>query len=214
MDDVRYNNDYAPCAGTIVCFGTSNTYGYAPDRFPDCQYPEGCAWPEIIGAETDWLVLNHGICGREIPCTKRQIQRIREFARTWAGERPAPVLLWIELGTNDLLKHDHFRAEDAAARMEVFLRGLQEEPCVRDGTVRMRLISPPRPRVGEWIPDPLRAAEFGRLGIVYRDLARDLGVDYTDTTPWDLPLACDGVHLTEEGHRIFAHKAMQEILST
>lgn len=38
----------------------------------------------------------------------------------------------------------------------------------------------------------------------YQQIAEKHGWDYVDTTSWNLPLAYDGVHLSEEGHRIFA----------
>ena len=122
------------------------------------------------------------------------------------------------LGTNDLLKHAQFRAEDVAGRMEALLRGLYEESCVREGLVRLRLIAPPRMLAGEWtFEDPDRLiGESGRLGEVYGALAdrleaEGLAVDFTDASAWDLPVVYDGVHLSEEGHRLLSEHLLKEL---
>ena len=37
-----------------------------------------------------------------------------------------------------------------------------------------------------------------------RALAEQLGIRFADAGKWDIPLAYDGVHFTEQGHRAFA----------
>ena len=204
--------------GTIVCYSDSNTYGYAPTYLYEARYPDDVIWTNILAGRTLWKVLNYGLCGREIPHMESQFRHIRELVRSWAME-PPPVHLWIMLGTNDLLRHGTFRAEDAARRMEAFVCALQQEPCVQDGMVRIRVIAPPRLRQGEWtFEDSDRLlTESARLGGAYRGAVLRCSqdgrprVDYTDASVWDIPVVYDGVHFSEEGHRLFAQHVLEEV---
>ena len=42
-------------------------------------------------------------------------------------------------------------------------------------------------------------------------LAEQLGVRFADAGRWDIPLAYDGVHFTEQGHKAFATKLLEEL---
>ena len=46
-----------------------------------------------------------------------------------------------------------------------------------------------------------------QLAGLYRTLAQDKAIAFADAGAWDIPLAFDGVHFTEEGHRRFAEQA-------
>ena len=46
----------------------------------------------------------------------------------------------------------------------------------------------------------------------YRALAERLGVRFTDAGAWDVGLAYDGVHFTEQGHRAFAEEIWKELI--
>ena len=45
----------------------------------------------------------------------------------------------------------------------------------------------------------------------YREIAKEEGIGFADVFRWDIPLAYDGVHFTEDGHRIFADKISRVI---
>ena len=89
-------------AGTIICYGDSNTYGYDPCTLMGDQYPEQNRWTGLLESETQWKIENHGICGRCIPHTGSQIRFACEQLKDWQ-DKDAPVWMWIMLGTNDLL---------------------------------------------------------------------------------------------------------------
>ena len=47
-------------------------------------------------------------------------------------------------------------------------------------------------------------------GMVAR-LAERLGIRFADAGTWNIPLAYDGVHFTEQGHRTFAAGLLEEL---
>lgn len=165
----------------VVCYGDSNTFGYDPRGYFGGRYD--APWPEILGENLSCTILNWGLNGREIP------ERAVNF--------PADTdLLIIMLGTNDLLQ---FRTPEAACgKMELFLQTLTLERN------KILLLAPPPFKPGEWVPNQTLIADSITLAKYYRTLAARLGVHFADAGEWNIPLAYDGVHLTEEGHRAFA----------
>ena len=49
---------------------------------------------------------------------------------------------------------------------------------------------------------------FARL---CRVLAERMGICFADARKWDIPLAYDGVHFTEQGHKDFAAGLLEEL---
>lgn len=171
----------------VICYGDSNTFGYDPRSRIGERYEKG--WPELLAEKTGWQVVNMGENGREIPRSSVSF--------------PADTdLLIVMLGTNDLLQF--WTPEAAAEKMEHFLSGLT---LARD---KILLLAPPPMTLGEWVQDQELIDDANMLGIHYEALAGRLGIRYgrVDSLP---PMAYDGVHLTEEGHRVLA-QALYEML--
>ena len=168
----------------VICFGDSNTWGYDPRSFLGDRYDR--PWPECLGELTGWEVVNAGSCGREIP------RRAVVFAEN-------ADLILVMLGTNDLLQGA--TAETAGERMADFLATLDRE--------RVLLLSPPPMSPGEWTNEAL-IRESEKLGRIYGDLAENFSIRFVDPAPWAIPMAYDGVHFTEAGHRIFAERLKEE----
>ena len=165
----------------IICFGDSNTYGYDPRGYFGGQYDS--PWPDILAAKTGWNVVNEGMNGRELPETQVLF--------------PADAdLLIIMLGTNDLLRFG--TPENTCEKMERFMESII---LARD---KILLIAPPPMKFGEWVPDQELIENSVTLAKYYKALAERLGIQFADAGKWSVPLAYDGVHLTEEGHRALA----------
>ena len=98
------------------------------------------------------------------------------------------------LGTNDLL--EGATAREAGARMEAFLN--------RCHMPLILLVGPPPMKRGAWVPDDGLVEESGNLARQYEALAVQCGILFADAGDWDIALAFDGVHFTEEGHARFA----------
>ena len=190
--------------GTIICYGDSNTYGYDPHDQMEGRYPKDVRWTGILETETAWKIENHGVNGRST--VKFACDQVRDWHR-----RPNSVWLWVMLGTNDLLENPDFTAADVAKRMERFLKRLMEEAGLASRKMKLRLIAPPAMQEGAWVDRPGLLTESRNLGKEYQRIARRVGVAFTDASGWEIPTIYDGVHFTEEGHRMFAEKIREEI---
>lgn len=183
----------------ILCFGDSNTYGFDPRDWFDCRYPAAVRWPDHLAAATGWEVLDHGENGREIPHTQWELRHFDVFL-----EKAGPLdCLLIMLGTNDILNAFRPSAAEAAARMERFLLHIREQSAA----LPLLLVAP----VPVCIPDPARVQASEELCSRYAQLAQTLSIPFADAGTWKLPLAFDGVHLSEAGHSAFAEK-IEEVL--
>ena len=179
----------------VLCFGDSNTYGYDPRGFFGDRYGAGDRWVDLLGKQTGHEVINAGANGREIPRNPYTLRLLTEHA-------PVDIFLVI-LGTNDLLQGAS--AKEAAARMEAFL-----DPLLPHCQQILLVASPPMKR-GAWVPTDALVAESIHLAEEYKLLAEKLNIPFVDTLHWNIELAFDGVHFTEEGHHTFAENLRKEL---
>lgn len=173
---------------TVICYGDSNTFGFDPRSFLGGRYDASCRWVDILAAETGWNVRNNSMNGQQIP--KREVS----FSKS-------ADLLIIMLGTNDLLQGA--TAEETARRMGDFLGKLSPD------SRKILLIAPPPLKRGEWVSDDQLIRDSHNLASLYRLLAEEKNMFFADAGEWNVPLAFDGVHFTEEGNRIFAENLLR-----
>ena len=174
----------------ILCFGDSNTYGYDPRGFFGDRYDDRNRWVDLAAKQTGHEMINAGVNGRQIPRPASVPRLLREL-------ESADIFL-IMLGTNDLLQGAS--AKEAAARMETFLRPLL--PYCK----QVLLAAPPPMKRGAWVPTDELVCDSIRLAEEYRLLTGRMNLPFVDTRHWNIALAFDGVHFTEEGHRRFANR--------
>ena len=174
----------------VICFGDSNTYGYDPRSYFGGRYDADSRWVDILAEETGWEIRNMGQNGREIPPI--------------APDFPAGTdLLIVMLGTNDLLQG--CRPEQAAERLEQFLLGI---PLDRS---KILLIAPPSVTLGAWVPSAELIDDSRAFARLCQTLTERMGIRFADAGKWDVPLAYDGVHFTEQGHKAFAAGLLEEL---
>lgn len=167
----------------VICFGDSNTYGHDPRGYFGGRYDPDSRWVDILETKTGWTVRNLGENGREIP--------------TSAPDFPADTdLLVVMLGTNDLLQGRS--PKQATERLEQFLSGISLDRS------KILLIAPPPVKRGAWVPDQQLIDDSHTFARLCQNLTEQLGIRFADAVKWDIPLAYDGVHFTEQGHRAFA----------
>ncbi len=177
---------------TVFCFGDSNTYGYDPRSFYGDRYPAEVRWTGLLAKTTGWRILEAGQNGREIPRRQAELDALRRLP-------PADVIV-IMLGSNDLLMHPVFLAEDVTMRMEGCIRVLKES----FPSAKILLVAPVPMVPGTWVTEDRLVRESARLAAYYEELACRLGVSFADAANWDVELLFDGVHFSEAGHRAFA----------
>ena len=140
--------------------------------------------------ETGWSISNMGQNGREIPSA--------------ALAFPADTdLLIVMLGTNDLLQGRS--PEQAAVSLKRFLSGISLDRS------KLLLIAPPPMVLGTWVPSQQLIDDSHAFAQLCQALAEQLGTRFADAVKWDIPLAYDGVHFTEQGHKAFATKLLEEL---
>lgn len=197
---------------TILFYGDSNTYGYDPRSFFGDRFSREIRWTSRLAAaaEKEWKVLSEGMNGREIPSGKYELQHVYSLLQEGIQGAP-PDWFAVMLGTNDLFStYPDFSAGTVAEKMARFLDQIKEAAP----QVSILLIAPPL--IG-WeeapsLEEQLLYRESLRLGALYEDLAANRELTYVNTAEWNIPMGFDGVHFSEEGHRIFADR-MLEVLS-
>ena len=175
----------------VICFGDSNTYGYDPQGYFGGCYDADSRWVDILAVETGWTVCNMGQNGREIPSA----------APAFPDDTD---LLIVMLGTNDLLQGRS--PEQAVERLERFLTSLSLDQS------KILLIAPPPVTLGAWVPSQQLIDSSRAFAQLCRVLAERMGIRFTNAGKWDIPLAYDGVHFTEQGHRAFAAGLLEELI--
>lgn len=174
----------------VICLGDSNTYGYDPRSWLGGRYDPDSRWVDILARETGWAVENWGLNGREIPTSVPTLP-------------PDTDLLILMLGTNDLLQGRS--PEQAAERLERFLTGISLERR------KILLIAPPPVALGAWVPSQQLINDSHTFAQLCHALAEQLGIRFADAGKWDISLAYDGVHFTEQGHKAFAAGLLEEL---
>ena len=160
-------------------------------------------WPEILGKLSGWEVVNEGMNGREIPESPWFLER---FDRLLSACAPVD-LLFLMLGSNDLLNSYCPDIENIGSRMEKFVKHVRKHPAVDGRGEKMILAAPPPVEIGccgeQYV---FYDRESHKFGACYETIAKQYGLRFADTAGWELPLAHDGVHLTSEGHMRFAEQ--------
>lgn len=185
----------------IFCFGDSNTYGYDARSMLGERLGANERWPEILGKISGWEVVNEGMNGREIPESPWFLERFDHLLSACA-----PVdLLFLMLGSNDLLNSYCPDIENIGSRMEKFVKHVLKHPAVDGRGKKIILAAPPPVEIGCYGEEYVcYDRESHKFGACYGTIAKQYGLRFADTAGWELPLAHDGVHLTPEGHMRFA----------
>lgn len=181
----------------IVCIGDSNTWGYDPRGFGGGRYPAAVRWAARLDSQPGWVIHNLGENGREIPHSAFALRLLEQQLDALAPFDGICLML----GSNDLLCGAS--PASAAARMEDLLDRLGGFGAP------LLLIAPPRFCPGTWVAEEGLIDASARLAGLYRTLAQDKKIAFADAGEWDIPLAFDGVHFTEDGHARFAEQARE-----
>ena len=203
----------------IVCFGDSNTYGFDPRLGSSGRYTKDVRWAGILDAYDGFSVVNEGLHGRCIPDSGSGFASLASVL----GHNPDADVFAVLLGTNDIFMIPGITAEGIADRMR---RVFQNVPELRDFTRRegkhTLIVSPTRPSehvvffemmgIGSGQTKESIAKVMDELPNALKRCAVEFGADFADAGEWDISLAYDGIHFSEEGHRQYAEH-MAEVLA-
>ena len=190
----------------IVFYGDSNTYGFDPRGYGG-RYPAVFRWVDRFASEIpdSWEVINCGMNGRQVP---RLVGYEQEYVDTLTERMEDLAVLVIMLGTNDILLTMEPDADRPIRKMDALLPYLKE----KDKGFRIVLVAPMILFPGTEEPDLAAFEEESiRLAGAYRELAKKHQTDFVDASRWDVELAYDGVHISEQGNVQFA-EYMREAL--
>ena len=193
----------------LLFYGDSNTYGYDPADFYDQRYPFRCRWTTLLQqlVPGDWEVISEGMNGRRLPDLIYDAGRICGMLESL---QPGDLFA-VMLGTNDILLTMAPDADPAVEKMRAFLDFLS----VRKEASDILVIAPPHAGSRD-IRDPLYQRfyeECVRMNAGFRELADLYHVNFTDAGAWGLDMSADLVHLSEKGHRQFAERMGEYLLS-
>ena len=171
----------------LFCFGDSNTYGYDPRNPLGDRYAQ--PWPELLGEQLSRPVRNAGRNGQCIPVSPWEQQALLRSL-----EAADPGLLILLLGTNDILQGHSPEAVGQRIRdlLSLLRQQLPQLPIL--------LLSPPPVR----LPELRLCNAMAEAAQLFRSAAEQEKLPFLDLQGLPLPLAWDGIHLTEEGHRLLA----------
>ncbi len=189
----------------FLIYGDSNTYGYDPADFFGGPYPEEILWTVRLqeAVKDRFEVIARGENGRRLP---NPAGEYRYAEKLLEGMREKDVFA-VMLGSNDLLITTGPDAALPVKRMEQFLSWLTG----RKACPQILILGPPYID-GEKSPEPLMRRfyeESVRMNEGYRLLAEKYRVRFADAGKWNVPLAFDQIHLSKEGHRVFAEQMIR-----
>lgn len=192
----------------IVVFGDSNTYGYR--GFDGGRYRSEDRWVNIAGqiAGDEFEIINQGMNGR--------------IAYNYVPPCIEADYVCVMLGSNDLLCGFGFDAEQLArlAFKVVEKARILMDANYPENDCKYVLISPPHITKdilnGPWQtayegPETLETSR--KFASAYESVAKEAGILFFDAAPYGQTCKEDGIHLTEEGHRLLGEAFGRFILS-
>ena len=186
----------------IVFYGDSNTYGYDPRGFFEMRYPKECRWTSIVTNHFagEYEIREEGQNGRCLP----DVDREENFLHNLTKDLQKEDALVVMLGTNDILLTSHPDFKAAIERMHKLLNWLKKNALLS----RVIVIGPVP--ISD-TPEELRIYHEAsiRMNEGFSQVCKSCEVEFYDATTWNIPLAYDGVHFSEEGCIRFAEKMIE-----
>lgn len=177
--------DAIPTSSNILALGDSLTAGYGVNSDE--------AWPSLLAGKTGWTVINGGISGNT---SSEALARLPALM-----EEHKPVLVFITLGGNDMLRH--VAVQETITNLEKMIA------LVRVHGAKPILLGIPKPSLAGAVFQNLSAAEF------YRDIAQAQQVPLIEDAIADVlsdpQLKVDQLHPNVAGHQLLTEKILDEL---
>ena len=180
----------------ILLYGDSNTYGYDPRGMLGNRYPYEIVWTNLLKKELkgQYDIIEEGQNGRTLPSIPRDVEYLKNLTGM-LGEDDTFVIM---LGTNDILLTANPRPEAAVDKMNDLLLWAKSELS----KVKIIVIAPVN--IENQSGDMKEYYEASvKMNEGFEKVCEELGITFWDASKWNVPMAYDGVHIAEEGQKVF-----------
>ena len=180
----------------VLLFGDSNTYGYDPRGMLGNRYPYEIVWTNLLKKELkgQYDIIEEGQNGRTLPSIPRDVEYLKNLTGV-LGEDDTFVIM---LGTNDILLTANPRPEAAVDKMNDLLLWAKSELS----KVKIIVIAPVN--IENQSGDMKEYYEASvKMNEGFEKVCEELGITFWDASKWNVPMAYDGVHIAEEGQKVF-----------
>jgi len=195
----------------ILCYGDSNTWGYIPGSGD--RYHRDVRWTgimrSILGSE--YHIIEEGLNGRttvwDDPVEGHKNGKTYLYP-CLESHKPLSLVI-IMLGTNDLKTRYSVPAFDIALSVGVLVDIIQKSGSGGKGKIPevLLLAPPPLGRItafAEMLEGGNEKSE--KFGDYYEGIAKEYGCHFFNSGTIIKSSDIDGVHLTEESHKIFGER--------
>jgi lysophospholipase L1-like esterase len=209
----------------VLCFGDSNTWGYATEPRPDNRYGPKERWPGVLAAELgiDWTVVEEGLNGRTTvhadPIEGNWLDGSAYLLPCLKSHRPLDAVI-IMLGTNDLKGRFNVSAADIAASIGRLIDCVDASECGPDEQAPEVLIISPPPlltHTGHFpeFADMFRGGYEKSLGLAaaYGAVAATYDVAFLDAGSVIVTSPYDGIHFDPADHAKLGRAAATAMLA-
>lgn len=195
----------------ILFFGDSNTYGYKPDG--SGRFDRNIRWTGRVSDNlgSEYNVIEEGLCGRTtiFPDAVRDARKGIDLIGVVIESHTPVDVISIMLGTNDCKIEFNATAKDIANGMEKVAKKAKE---VAGKEAKIVIVSPIH--LGKGVGEPGFDPEFNeisenvsrQLATEYKAVAEKNGFYFFDAALVAQPSSIDRQHLDENGHKNFAEK--------
>jgi lysophospholipase L1-like esterase len=194
----------------ILCYGDSNTFGWATVERADSRYSYEERWPGILQGAlgSRWRVIEEGLSGRttvrDDPVEGQCRNGKTYLLPCLLSHLPLDVIV-IMLGTNDLKARFNLSAWDVAEGLGTLIDVINSATVGANGTEPEILIIAPPPILRTL---PMHAELFegafdksAQLATRYAAIAKRYGVHFLDAGSVAKSSTADGFHLDPDAHR-------------
>ncbi len=192
---------------TILCYGDSNTWGFATVPRPDERYAPEERWPGVLARELGprWTVVAEGLSGRTTvhpdPVEGPWLDGSAYLMPCLRSHRPLDAVA-VMLGTNDLKHRFAVPAVDIAEGVGRLLTIVRQSEAGPGGGAPKALVICPPPILAAFGENAAFEDMFAsghakslRMAAAYAAVAREHGVAFLDAGEAITSSAFDGIHL-------------------
>jgi lysophospholipase L1-like esterase len=197
---------------TLLCYGDSNTWGFATAPRPDDRYAPEERWPHVLAGElsAEWAVIAEGLSGRTTvhadPIEGHWLDGSAYLLPCLRSHRPLDAVA-IMLGTNDLKQRFGVSAGDIAAGIGRLLMIVRQAEAGPGGAAPKMLVICPPPILAAFGENVAFKDMFAgghekslKMASAYETVAREQGAAFLDAGEVIQSSAFDGIHLDLDAH--------------